>query len=378
MIKFLNIKTLFNYHPVVLLCFVFVSFVFDFINKTDIFYNLELQKFSKILKGVFLLYSLIFILTHVKYVYKNFKVLYSVLILLSATFLLKNNFSELYVIEFIRYVFPLVIFPLICYAYINRSEELLEKLYKFFKWFIIVNIGLVSFGLLFGIAIFKTYNSHRFGFNGVILSQGVTPYIYMCSTTLFWVFRDKIMLLLVVILSILSGVKGVYLGEFLLLSMLVFWSKNLSKALKNIIIVIFSLGFLFLLLFLYSKPVFREVFDSHGLLSAILSHRNDYTAKLINQITPDNYSLLIGATGLQKVRLELQIIDIVLFFGVIGLICYSVFLVWLYKSLVRTDVSKAFFISVIALSALSGNLLYIPLSLILMFLVLIALKKQGN
>lgn len=55
-------------------------------------------------------------------------------------------------------------------------------------------------------------------------------------------------------------------------------------------------------------------------------------------------------------RLELQIIDIILFFGIIGLLAYVVFLYFLNKSLVISNTSIAFFITILALSVLSGNL----------------------
>ncbi|WP_345190995.1 hypothetical protein [Algibacter agarivorans] len=366
-----------NYHEVIF-GFLLLSLGFDFITKTVNFYGFEIVKFSKFLKAIFLVYSLLFIIINFKYVYNKLRVPIVIIIVLSVVFLLKNNFSENYMLEYIRYIFPLLAFPLMYFAYKNKGEKLLVKLYTLFKWLIFINFLLVFFGLLFEIKIFDTYYAQRFGVNGFLLSQGFAPFFYLSATILFWEFNDKKMLLLVFILCILSGVKGVYFGEFLLLSMLVFWSKKLSRGFKHVIIVILSLVFFCLLLFLYSKPIFREVYDSDGILSAIFSYRNDYTVSLYKQITPDNYSLLIGATNLQKLRLELQIIDVILFFGLIGLICYTVFLSWLYRSLVKTDVSKAFFISVVVLSTLSGNLLYIPLSLMLMFLVLIALKKQGN
>ncbi len=378
MTKSLNVKTLFNNYQLVVFGFIVLSFGFDFINKIDIFYDLELMKYSKFFKIIFLLYALIFSIMHSTYIYKNFKLLCFTILLLSVIFLLKNNFSERYTIEYIRYVFPLSVFPLICFAYINRSRELLDKLYKFFKWFIILNTIFILVGLLFEIKAFRVYPFGRFGYNGVILSQGVTPYIYLCSITLFWVFKDKKMLILTIFVSILSGVKGVYFVEFLFFSLVVFFNNNVTKIFKIKILVTLFISFIISIIGLFLTPLFRNVIQSDGIFSAISSYRNVYTLNLLKEITPDNYNIFIGTITLQKVRLELLIIDLLLFFGITGLIAYLIFLRSLFKSLIKSNLSKFFFASILLLSLLSGNLLNVPLSLILMFLVLIALRGNSE
>src|SRR5690606_4088618 len=103
-----------------------------------------------------------------------------------------------------------------------------------------------------------------------------------------------------------------------------------------------------------------------------------YTKMLFNEINMNNFNFLIGAISLEKIRLELQIIDVILFFGFIGLIIYIYFFFILFKYFVIERKSRIFFITVVALSLLAGNLLYIPLTLILVFLILIALKEDNK
>ena len=374
-----KIKTfLTNYHGAVF-GFLILSFGFDFMDKIEIFYDIDFIKFNRILKAIFLIYSIIFILSHVKYVQENLKALSVIIVLLSIIYVFKNNFSERYFFEYLRYIFALIVFPLLHYTYVNKDQGLFIYLYKFFKWLICINVVLILIGILFEVKVFQTYQyDGRFGYNGFILSQGFTPFFYLCATTIFWAYRDKKMLALLLVLCVLSGLKGVYFAEFLLLSLLVMSSDKFKKRFKAIAFLILLVSFVALLVRLLLSPVFVEVFESKGFLSAIFSFRTDNAIELFSQINRDNFNIIIGALETEVVRLEMQVFDIILFFGIIGLIAYIVFLYLLNKSIVKGTAAKVFFVTILTLSVLSGNLLYIPLSSMLMFLVLMSLLEFPN
>lgn len=374
-----KIKTfLTNYHGAVF-GFLILSFGFDFMDKIEIFYDIDFIKFNRIIKAIFLVYSIIFMLSHVKYVQENLKMVSFIILLLSIVYVSKNNFSERYFFEYLRYIFALLVFPLLHFTYVNKDQGLFVKLYKFFKWIILINAILILIGILFEVKIFQTYKfDGRFGYNGLILSQGFTPFFYLCATTVFWVHRDKKMLSLLLVLCTLSGLKGVYFAEFLMLSLLVISSQKLTKSFKIITFSILLLTFTTLLVSLLLTPMFVEVFVSKGLLSAIFSFRTDNVLEVLSQINRENFNIIIGALEIEVVRLEMQLFDVILFFGIIGLVAYGLFLYILNKKIVKGRVAKAFFITILVLSSLSGNLFYIPLSSILMFLVLIALYNNSN
>tara|TARA_B110000046_G_scaffold164711_1_gene180501 strand:+ start:46532 stop:47671 length:1140 start_codon:yes stop_codon:yes gene_type:complete len=357
--------------------FLILSLSFDFIDKIEIFYKVDFIKFNRILKGVFLIYSIVFILSHVKYVQENLKILLFIIILLSIVYVSKGNFSERYFFEYLRYVFILLVFPLLHYAFENRARGLFDNLYKFFKWLILINAVLVLVGILFEVKLFQTYQFEgRFAYNGLILSQGFTPFFYLSATTIFWVRRDNQMLLLLLLLCCLSGLKGVYFGECLLLSLLILSNTKFKKRFKTLMLSILLLVFTTLLVTLLVTPMFVEVSESKGLLSAISSYRTENVLEVFNQINDSNFNIIIGALETEVVRLEMQIFDIILFFGASGLVAYFLFLQLLYKKTVKGRVAKVFFATSLSLSVLSGNLLYIPLSSILMFLVLMSLHNQ--
>ena len=153
-------------------------------DKIEIFYDIDFIKFNRILKAIFLIYSIIFILSHVKYVQENLKALSVIIVLLSIIYVFKNNFSERYFFEYLRYIFALIVFPLLHYTYVNKDQGLFIYLYKFFKWLICINVVLILIGILFEVKVFQTYQyDGRFGYNGFILSQGFTPFFYLCATT---------------------------------------------------------------------------------------------------------------------------------------------------------------------------------------------------
>lgn len=374
-----KIKAIFNNHHSVIFGFILLSFCFDFINKIDVYYDLDLIKLNRILKAIFFLYSLKFIVTHFKYVIINLKFLAVIVAALTAAFLLKNNFEALYFNEFIRYIFILLTFPLIFYTYLNKNENLRVQLYVFFKWFIIINTIAVLIGIFFEVKIFQTYQfPGRYAYNGFILSQGSTPFIYLCATIIFWVCKDIKMLFLTILLSTVSGLKGVYFGEFLLLTALVLINQEFTRIFKIKILIFLTVLFFGLLTVLLLTPTFVAIFEQGGLLSAIFSYRTDNLIQVFKQITSENYNIFIGALHLKVIRVEMQIFDIILFFGVLGFIVYTAFLFFLNKNLVTNNTSKVFFITTLILSVLSGNLFYIPISSILMFLILIALYNYKS
>ena len=159
MLELSKIKAFFTNYSGVIFGFVLLSFGFDFINKIELFYGLGIIKLSRILKALFLVYSIVFIMLHYKYVYKHLKVLSIVILTLSIVFFLKNNFSERYVSEYVRYIFVLLSFPLLHYAFVDKDKNLLNKLYKLFKWLVLINAILILISALFELRIFNTYQN---------------------------------------------------------------------------------------------------------------------------------------------------------------------------------------------------------------------------
>lgn len=362
-----------NYYTVIIAFLVF-SFLLDFIDKIEIFYSIDFIKYNRILKLFLFLYSLLFIIINYKYIINRLKYWCISVTILGLLMVLKMGFWDAYLNEFLRYIFIFITYPLIHFTFLKNQGNIVFKFYNILKYFIIVNTMAVLAGLLFDILVFQTYSAGRFGYNGLLLSQGLTPYVYLSATVLFWTKKEKKMLFLVFMLSLLSGIKGVYFAEISLLIFLILFDTRFSSAYKIKVVFALTTVFALLILGLFQLHPFKEVLESRGFFSAVFSLRNEYFFELLKTMNNDNFNVFIGAIGLEKVRLELQIIDIFLFFGSFGLIVFIYFLHNFYKETILNFQSKSFFISAILLSIFAGNLLYIPFSSILFFSTIFCLK----
>jgi len=195
----------------------------------------------------------------------------------------------------------------------------------------------------------------------------------MSATVIFWAYKDQLMLSLVIVSSVFSGVKGVYFGEFILLTLLLIFDNKYSKRFKIKWVAICFVVFATLLSIIFSTKLFQNVIKKDGFLSAIFSYRIDNLIDTMRS-SGENFNILIGAIGIPVIRLELQIIDIILLFGISGIVVYIYFAYSLFKDIIKDRTSKAFFIAAIFLSFLSGNLFYIPFAITLFVITLFTLN----
>lgn len=365
-----------NINKYIIIWFVILTFGFDFLDKIGIFYNIDYIKFNRYLKIIVGFYALIFILFHFSYLIDKLKYVIYTICALALIFALKNNYWILYYEEYVRYNFILALYPMLHYSFCKKKlNELFMKFYTILKVFTIINLCAIVIGFFFNVLIFQTYQFERFGYNGILLSQGLTPYVYMTSIAFFWANKNRRLLVLVIISSIFSGVKGVYFGEFVLFVLLLILDNKYSKTTKIKLITICFVVFSLLLAIIFSTRLFRDVINNDGILAAIFSYRIDNLINLIRH-SSENFNILIGATGLPFVRLELQIIDIILLFGVFGVLVYIYFLFSLFNDIVNNKIAIAFFTATLLLSFLSGNLLYIPLAATLFVVTLLYLNRN--
>lgn len=375
MFKEIRIKDFFKSASTVLLSFILLSFIVDFIDKTSIFYKIDFLKLNRFLKIVMIVYSILFMCFHNSYVIKRTKYLIFVFLVISILFLFKYDFWHLYLDYFLRYTFFILLFPVIHYAFSTASSKPLKSYYSIFKFFVILNTVAIALGIFFDIHVFETYRGSRLGYNGIILSQGLTPYIYMTAAAVFWSYKDKKMLTLVLLLVIFSGVKGAYFGMFLFFNLLVLYNQKFTRVFKLRSLLALSGLLVLLIIGLFSLPTFKRVIQKDGFFSAIFSYRTDNFFEILSFRTPDNFSFLFGSKGLCPITVEMQVLDIFLFFGVVGIIAYLVFCIAMYRDVVRGAQAKAFFFSVIVLSTLSGNLFYNPIASTLFIVTLFYLEK---
>ena len=362
----------------VIIGFVILTLGFDFLDKIEIFYGIDFPKLNRFLKAAVGVYAIIFIIFHMSYLIGKLKYLIYTTASIVFIFALKYNYWDVYIEEFFRYTFIFIFYAILHFSYhATKHREFLRLFYKVLKAFMIINLAAILIGLFLEVHVFKTYQYGRFGYNGLLLSQGLTPYVYLAAMAMFWTRKDFPMLAVLFFASAFSGIKGVYFGEFILLILLVFFDKNFSKEKKLKIGLVCVVTFIVALVVIFSSQTFKEVIDQDGIIAAIFSYRIENFIEIMETNPVESYNVFIGATGLQTVRLEMQLIDILLFFGILGIVIYTYFMVSVYKDIVKSSNAKAFFVSALILSLLSGNLFYIPLAIVLFFLTLIWLNEES-
>jgi hypothetical protein len=330
---------------------------------------------------------LIFITFKIIFYYKKYFHFLSIIGLsicfLMGQYFIPDGFSTNIIVLFLRYIFPLILFLYFNnHLIINESSK--KLLFKFFEAIIILNSFLIVFGFLFKIQIFETYEFSRFGYNGLLRTSTTSTYFYLISLFYFLYlykeqFFNKWKSILVFIVCFLIGTKSIYLGlSAVTLTFLFIRFRNYKKK--------YLLGFGFLLITLiigyflfFEFGKFNQIRESHGLVSSILSYRDQL---FLNKTLPnikENWNFINYLTGgLNNIhdRSQLDIIDIMHFWGILG----GTFYVLIYYKLLITfpliRIDLFFIVFLIFIIFFAGN--FFTYSTIPVYLLIIREKMQSN
>ena len=330
---------------------------------------------------------LIFITFKIIFYYKKYFHFLSIIVLsicfLMGQYFIPDGFSTNILVLFLRYIFPLILF-----IYFNNhliiEENSKKLLFKLFETIIILNSFLIVFGFLFKIQFFETYEFSRFGYSGLLRNSSTSTYFYLISLFYFLYsykeqFFNKWKSILVFIVCFFIGTKSIYLGlSAVTLTYLFIRFRNYKKK--------YLLGFGFLLITLiigyflfFEFGKFNQIRESHGLVSSILSYRDQL---FLNKTLPnikENWNFINYLTGgLNNIhdRSQLDIIDIMHFWGILGgtfyvLIYYKLLITF---KLIRIDLF--FIVFLIFIIFFAGN--FFTYSTIPVYLLIIREKMQSN
>ena len=373
MAKLANKLSLYSISEFILLSgfiiFYFTDGILKILNKLEIGSN----RYAIIIKGLFILAIIIYYLFTARA--KNFKFLLALVPLIVFFFIgqivLSINFESNNILEntnsLFKYLF--LIFLFIPAYDILLHNKYPKRLLKYYKLIISINSVLIIIGLMFSSIIFTTYPSiHRFGYDGLIVAQNEASYIFIFALTTvyyrrFYLNIKEFFFWLVIISSIFVATKAVFLFLLLLISFHII--KKLSF--KQIIVFLVSI-ILLLIAFIFSPltyifenswQIFMNGYNKHGLLWALLSGRNtfiyDKMIPLINDIWIfPNY--FFGGQDVSTFLIEMEFIDIFLFFGILGTVVYSFIMFNIFSYIPFNRGFKIFFIlSLLAIIATAGH-----------------------
>ncbi|MEO8236803.1 MAG: O-antigen ligase family protein [Flavobacterium sp.] len=293
-----------------------------------------------ILKFVLLLFYLIILILNLKkrkriFVYSGF--LFLVFIVgnfkrdlnitsLNYSYQFTLNINYFY---FIKYLYPF--FFIGVFSLIKNKQETINRYFEILEAILIANVFFVFFGFIFSIDFFQSYlHSNRFGYSGLI-EPGFFEFLLMIVISRR-LFLDKVdfKLILLCIVSLFIGTKAVilffgilifyYLYEKRKIKLLFLYSCLLFSALVSIkpIVALFAKKFSF----------WQPFLTKYGCLTVITSTR-DWNVQKTMEYAKENgtlKNLFVGGGELSKHFVEMDFVDLFLFFGIIGVIIYIMFL----------------------------------------------------
>lgn len=282
-------------------------------------------------------------------------------IVLNQTIAIEDIFKTK-LIYLLRFLFLFLFVPFFISIEAYRKERVIKTLFVFAT----INTFLILLGALLDINLFKSYpNSPRFGYNGLLPIQGIGAYFYMFIITIAYyrymtLKKDKFLLILFIIGSLFLGTKAIYLYLFLLFFLHVhFYLKNIYI---KIGIVISSISFITIfwdkILELSLKYIsFSFVYEKYGLITYLTSTRDLLLEKAYNYIIINwnwvNY--LVGGINFKEIRVEFELVDIFLFFGLMGVFTYILYITRIFFQK-NNMLLNGLLLIVLMVSFLAGNL----------------------
>lgn len=207
-----------------------------------------------------------------------------------------------------------------------------------FEKIILFNSLLILLGFLFDIQVFKTYKFARFGYSGLFAVPSIATYFYALSLTYFGnkyiTHRTHLFVFIfIALVSVLTGTKALFLFLFLTIIHLFIKEKYYNKKgfiigtpILILILVIFRKEVLLLVQKYYA--VLYDVYREHDLVTMLTSYRNLKLQENFLPLIKDKWhfvNYIFGGTDFVKYRIEFELFDLMLFFGIVGSIIYLFF-----------------------------------------------------
>lgn len=249
------------------------------------------------------------------------------------------------------------------------SQSNAAELQQLYLWGTLILLGSIIFGALLNVSSFTTY-TNRFGFKGLIPTAATVSYFIILCWIVFlqkeWQNKKSYFFLLILTLAtFLAGTKAAILFLVFVLLHLLIYRRMLLQSWKFTAGGIGLLVFLVVIFqaykdkFLATKDIFSKLYSEENIFSAISSFRTrklmDYSSYYADHWEPINY--FIGGRHVFIDNFELDFIDLLLHFGIIGSIIYAfVFLKLIYPLIDKNQ--RILFIGLLVIASLAGQLFY--------------------
>jgi len=259
----------------------------------------------------------------------------------------------------IKYLFPFILIGV--FSLVKNKQGVTNSYFEILEKILVANSFFVFFGFLFSVDFFQSYiRTSRFGYSGM-LEASFYEYLLIIVISRK-IFLDKIDFKLVVlsVASLLIGTKIMILF-FAVLIFYYLYEKRKRKLLALYSgLILLSLILLKPIVDLFAKvfPFWQSILNEHGYLTLIMSKRNWNIQNTLEYIKINGTlkNLFFGGLEFSKCGVEMDFIDLFLFFGVIGAAIYMV--------LMSKIISKSYHLIPLITAFFSGDFL---LSTIIIF-----------
>lgn len=317
-------------------------------------FKADFHNYSALIKGGFILVALLYSLYSLKTFRKHILLFLTgmSLVFVVGQYTFNNlTFGEHFLdntIYFGRYIF---VFILVLIFVNKRKLETNKAVFSVYEKIVVFNSVLILLGVLFDIVLFKTYY-YRFGYNGLFMAPSISTFFYALALTYFLnqylVFKKKLPeLILVCLVCFLTGTKALIL--FFCLSALHWIWIHKWYLKKKFYATLSGIG---ILIFVFRKSIYDflytsfranfELYEQDGLITALTSFRNLKLKENFLPLMEEKWGIwnyLFGGTDFVKYRVEFEVFDVILFFGILGTLMYFFFY---FKHIIRFNTFSSF------------------------------------
>lgn len=399
MIRVTSIKSAYkklnlNIFVILTLFFLPLMFISDGVSK---YLTIQGNDFSRISLLVRLLFE-VSIITYLLFYIKKTKLIYlfALMVLLAffviGQFLIENqdNFVENF-ISFNKYIF-LFLSYLFFQRLFSLKENQYDLIYFMLKALFFTNIVFIFSGLVFDLNFFESFynKDYRYGYNGVFLAGNESSFV-LINMLGFLYFRayyengSKLFLLTALLASLLSGMKAVYLFVILLLFF------HLVQKMRKIhlvwLIPISIYATIQAIEYIQSEEfqtliaLFIKTAEEKGFLYMLMSGRQEILANEF-LIVLEKWTFLnffIGGSMIEKYIIEMDLFDLILFFGALGSLIYIyLFYKMFIQKLIGYNFFTFFIFSILILAFFGGHFLASPANAIYFSLVIIYFQNYRS
>lgn len=339
--------------------FLLVFYISEAFSKYSIFFSGGKSDIPRVIKLVVLIFLVLAIVKPIKNLLFP---IFLAAIFCIGQFFLEDAFNTEIVVSFGKFLFPIFLF--LYFNKYNPDTLSVKVIFKTFEIILYANSILILIGLCFDVHLFQSYKWTRFGYNGLFITSATSSYIYTIALFYFLLkykneFFYKWNVILIILSSLLIGTKLMYFSVIGSGLIYLLFYVHLSSLYRKYFLV----AFLFIIIicfyfFFFQWGTFNEIRKEAGLLSSILSYRNDLFLEETIPFIDKNWrfsNYLFGGISNLNLRSQLGFVDVFLFWGLLGGVLY---LYAFYKNFVTFYLNKSYFYFILFLSIivfLAGN-----------------------